>query len=73
MLQMWHWSRQARDPNSCDIEHFFAFSVKGQEGCQVIMCCHVRPNRSTAQRRVMPFDGALSPTTMGNRDRNVFG
>ena len=67
VLPTWLWSRQARDPDLCDIEHFVAFPVKGQEGCQVILCwrcCHVRPTRSTAKRRLIPFDGALIPTTM---------
>ena len=75
VLPTWQWSWQARDPDLCDIEHFVAFSVKGQEGCPVILCwrCCVKPTRRTAQRRLIPFDGALSPTAMGNRDRNVFG
>ena len=67
VLPTWQRSRQARDPDLCDIEHFVAFPVKGQEGCQVILCwrcCHVRPTRSTAQRRLIPFDGALIPTTV---------
>ena len=33
VLPTWQWSRQARDPDLCDIEHFVAFAVKGQEGC----------------------------------------
>ena len=73
VLPTWQCTRQARDPDLCDIEHFVAFPVKGQEGCQVILCWRycVTPTRSTAQRRLIPFDGALIPTTMGNRVWNV--